>query len=245
MISREERERLEEVARQYDPEADWEEIKIILMAADLIRENAPDPSLALELGISTGLMTGSLAGFFKSIVAVDGSAKNLETTRQRLSAAGLNNVELMESLFEEFQPSRKFPNIIMAHVLEHVEDPVALLRQYGQHLKPGGVMHLAVPNAASLNRRIGFSLGMMKKLDQLGPKDIMVGHRRLYTYNMLHEQVIEAGLRPGVCQGIFLKPLSKAQMSHWKDDLVEAFFQMGRELPAYAMDIYLAVHLPA
>lgn len=233
---------LDKIASQYDPEDDWEEIKIILMAADLICENAPDPSLALELGTSTGLMSESLAKHFNKILAVDGSAKNIETSRQRLLSVGLKNVEFEVSLFEEYVPPRKFPNIILAHVLEHVEDPVAILRKFGEYLEPGGVMHLAVPNAASLNRRIGFMLGMMSQLDQLGPKDHLVGHRRLYTYEMLHDHVRQAGLQPGVCQGVFLKPLSKAQMAHWKDELIEAFFMIGRDLPAYAMDIYLAVH---
>jgi 2-polyprenyl-3-methyl-5-hydroxy-6-metoxy-1,4-benzoquinol methylase len=240
-----EKDRLETIALQYDPEADWEEIKIILMAADLVCENASDPGSALELGTSTGLMTQALARYFHHIVAVDGSAKNLETTGQRLAAGGLQNVELVEGLFETYQPGRTFPNIIMAHVLEHVEDPVEILRYYKQNLSPGGIIHAAVPNAASLNRRIGFQLGMMKTLNQLGPKDHMVGHRRLYTHDMLYDHIDQAGLEPVVCLGIFLKPLSKAQMAHWKDELVEAFFQIGRELPAYAMDIYMAARNPA
>lgn len=42
-----------------------------------------------------------------------------------------------------------FDVVVMNHVLEHVCDPVAFLKSVRSHMKPNGVLHLAVPNAAS------------------------------------------------------------------------------------------------
>lgn len=234
-----ESERLEKIAAHYDPEADWEEIKILLKTAELIGRHASDKSLALELGVSTGFMTEQLCAYFENMVCVDGSKSYIDMTKERLKAAELKCLNFEVALFEQYEPKQLFPNIIMSHIIEHVEDPVAILTKYKKFLTKDGVMHIAVPNAASLNRRIGFMLGMMDKIDQLSVKDHLIGHRRLYTYEMLLEQVAAAGLNVLVCEGIFLKPLSKGQMAHWKDELIDAFFEIGRELPAYSMDIYL------
>lgn len=238
MSYQKESERLEKIATQYDPEADWEEIKILLKTAELIGSHAKDRSFALELGVSTGFMTEQLYKVFGRMVCVDGSKNYIDITKQRLKG-NASTIDFEVALFEEYEPKQLFPNIIMSHIIEHVEDPVAILTKYKKFLTNDGVIHIAVPNAASLNRRIGFMLGLMEKIDQLSQKDHLVGHRRLYTHEMLLDHVKAAGLEPLVCEGIFLKPLSKGQMAHWKDELIDAFFEIGRELPAYSMDIYL------
>ncbi|MGO8762365.1 MAG: class I SAM-dependent methyltransferase [Desulfobaccales bacterium] len=234
-----ESERLEKIATQYDPEADWEEIKILLKTAELIGRHAKDSSFALELGVSTGFMTEQLCKLFERMVCVDGSKRYIDMTKERLTANALKRIDFEVALFEEYEPKQLFPNIIMSHIIEHVEDPIAILSKYKQFLTKDGVIHIAVPNAASLNRRIGFMLCLMEKIDQLSEKDHLIGHRRLYTYEMLLDHIKASGLEVVVCEGIFLKPLSKGQMAHWKDELIDAFFEIGRELPAYSMDIYV------
>jgi 2-polyprenyl-3-methyl-5-hydroxy-6-metoxy-1,4-benzoquinol methylase len=234
-----ESERLEKIAIQYDPEADWEEIKILLKTAELIGRHARDKSLALELGVSTGFMTEQLYKVFERMVCVDGSKRYIDMTKQRLKADSLKKIDFDVALFEEYEPEQRFPNIIMSHIIEHVEHPIGIMTKYKKFLTNDGVMHIAVPNANSLNRRIGFMLGMMEKIDQLSEKDHLIGHRRLYTYEMLLDHIEAAGLEVVVCEGIFLKPLSKGQMAHWKIELIDAFFEIGKELPAYSMDIYV------
>jgi len=51
----------------------------------------------------------------------------------------------LESLPDE----QRFDVVVMNHVLEHVSDAVALLKAVRARLKPGGVLHLAVPNVGA------------------------------------------------------------------------------------------------
>jgi 2-polyprenyl-3-methyl-5-hydroxy-6-metoxy-1,4-benzoquinol methylase len=48
----------------------------------------------------------------------------------------------------------KFDVVVMNHVLEHVQDPVALLEGARSRLKRGGVVHLSVPNAGGWGARL-------------------------------------------------------------------------------------------
>ncbi len=56
----------------------------------------------------------------------------------------------LESLGDE----RPFDVVVMNHMLEHVSDPIVLLKAVRARLKPGGVLHLAVPNAAAWEARL-------------------------------------------------------------------------------------------
>ncbi|MEQ8665999.1 MAG: class I SAM-dependent methyltransferase [Rhodospirillales bacterium] len=67
---------------------------------------------------------------------------------------------------------------ICSEVLEHVEDPVALLKDVARCLKPGGTLIVTVP---------------------AGPRtafDLQIGHLRHYTRNLAKETVRAAGLSP-------------------------------------------------
>src|SRR5690242_19365915 len=48
------------------------------------------------------------------------------------------HTQLVHSYFEQFQTSQKFDAVEMGFVLEHVNGPVAMARQYAQFVAPGG-----------------------------------------------------------------------------------------------------------
>jgi len=224
---------LDDIAREYRPEADFDR-HLIRYGAGLIDENSRDGT-ALELGCAEGFMTELLLERFERIVALDGAASYVEAARNRLGA----KVELHTCLFDEFETDERFDNVIMARVLEHIDDPVSLLARAAGWLAPGGVVHVIVPNARALNRRIGVEMGFLGDLYELHDRDRRFGHVRVYDLELLTTHVEEAGLRVTASEGVLLKPLSNAQMESWEPKAVDALFAVGRGLPDYCSEIYV------
>jgi 2-polyprenyl-3-methyl-5-hydroxy-6-metoxy-1,4-benzoquinol methylase len=102
--------------------------------------------LARRLGAETyldyGAGTGSGASFFAraglETTVADISSRMLEFTRWRFERRGCRARYL--DLKREPLPTGAFDLITCFHVLQHVEDPVATMRELRDALKPGGVL---------------------------------------------------------------------------------------------------------
>ena len=94
-------------------------------------------------------------------------------------------------------------------MLEHADEPEALVRRYARFLKPGGSLFVTVPNAASTHRRIGFAAGLMHDLFALGAGDRQLGHQQLFSVASLTALIERCwGLEVVVTEGLFFKPFT-------------------------------------
>ena len=80
-------------------------------------------------------------------------------------------------------------------------------------------------------------MGLLENYEKMAPKDHEVGHRRLYTVDMMKDHCNRAGLKVLSMKGMYLKPLSETQMIALGDDAVRAFYSLGEELPEYCASI--------
>ena len=195
----------------------------------------------LEVACADGAVSEQLAAKFPDLTLLDGSKSLLEKVKARLP-----QVSTVHSLIEDYKPEAPYDSVVATHVLEHVLEPVTVLRAMGRWLSPGGEIHVVVPNAESINRRIGIKLGMLETIDQLTEPDFAVGHRRIYREATLDADVAAAGLGIVEKRGLVLKPLSNAQMLDWPRDLLDAFYELGFEMPvAMCSELYYVLSRPA
>lgn len=226
-------ERLSSVAHVYDPINDPIETYIINRRADVLMSHMKGPKV-LEMGCSGGIMTRRLAKKF-DLTVVEGSQEYIDMVRHLVPA----KVKFFCSLFEEWEPEEQFDDIIMANILEHVQNPTAVLTWARRWLQKNGRIHILVPNARSLHRRIGQKMGILKHLTDFSENDKRIGHRRIYTVETLRRDIQKAGLKVKFSTGIFLKPFSHSQMNKVDRKVWDALFEIGKELPDYCSTIYV------
>ena len=187
----------------------------------------------LELGPADGQMTQFLVNDFKKITVVEGSLELLN------KIPDYDNLIKVHSLFEDYQPNEFFETIILEHILEHVEDPIALMRMVKKWLAPGGKLFLGVPNANSIHRLAAVKMGLLNEPSQLNSRDISLGHRRVYTHETFKNDIIASGLSIQEIGGVFFKPLSNGQIENgWDEKMIQGFFELGKDFPEYAAEIF-------
>jgi trans-aconitate methyltransferase len=226
-----ERSRLARLAPDFSSEAGFN-ARLIDYRFAAIRPFVEGAEHCLELGSADGRMTALLAECVKTLVAVDGSADYVEAVRERLP-----HVTAICALFEEFSPAEPPDVAVLGHVLEHVAEPVALLSRVRSYLASDGSVVVTVPNADSLHRRAGVAMGLLSATTDLNEADLRIGHRRVYTRETLVADVAAAGLEPQHVSGIFLKPLSNAQIEEWTPELQDAFFELGKAHPELCAEL--------
>jgi len=192
----------------------------------------------LELGSSDGQGTQFLLDRFDSVAAVDGSPKALQDLTERF---GTNSaLRVIESYFEDLALAERFDTVVAAHILEHVDDPTAVLDVARRHLSDDGVLIADVPNALSLHRRLGVKLGMLKDETDLNEADRSIGHRRVYTPEAFWADIERSGFDIIHRGGIFLKVLSNERTEELFDATLQTgFLDLGADLPELAAEIYV------
>jgi 2-polyprenyl-3-methyl-5-hydroxy-6-metoxy-1,4-benzoquinol methylase len=106
----------------------------------------------LELGSFRGDFTRRLVTRFTDITCVEASGEALATSRVALG----DTVRFVQGRFETVALGRRFDNIVLTHVLEHLDDPVGVLRRVNREwLSESGRLFLVCPNANAASRQIG------------------------------------------------------------------------------------------
>jgi hypothetical protein len=192
----------------------------------------------LEMSYNDRGWTDALLDKGFDLTVIEGARYNVEYARAKYG----DRLNIVHTLFEEFEPDTRFNTIVMSCIIEHVIDPALVLRRAASWLTDDGVIVLVVPNKLSLHRRVGLRCGMLQSMEELSEQDLAVGHRRLYTVASLTEEIAGAGLFTRDIEGIFLKPLSSSQMMDWPDTLLNAYDDMALELRDYAAHLFAACY---
>jgi SAM-dependent methyltransferase len=140
----------------------------IAARAGAAAKRCPERLLAVDFGAGIGTFTGAVAPLFERTIAVEVE----EASLQRLREAGY---EVRRELAEIADGTVDF--VFSISVLEHIDDDVAVLREFRRVLKPGGRVFIYVPALPVL----------------WSAMDDLVGHRRRYTRHTLRQSLSAAG----------------------------------------------------
>lgn len=197
---------------------------------------------ALELGSFRGDFTTRLLNRFNDITCVEASSEAIFDAKIKIK----DHVAFFEDTFEKVSLPTKYDNIILTHVLEHLDDPVAVLKRINDEwISDNGRLFLACPNANAPSRQIAVKMGLIDNNTSVTPAEKAHGHKITYTLDTLERDAKSAGLKVSYRSGIFFKALANFQWDRLlKTDIIskeylEGCYQLGQQYPDLCSSIFL------
>lgn len=129
-----------------------------LQTAMRLLQTEPRGCSFLDVGCSSGALLGVAVSQGLTVWGVEPAAAAAESAQK----AGFNVVAGF--LHDAAYPDNQFDIITLFEIVEHLRDPVSMLKECRRILKPGGILAINTPNAASWTARFmgarweGFSL---------------------------------------------------------------------------------------
>jgi SAM-dependent methyltransferase len=207
--------------------------KLVSLIVDEVLPYINGPEI-LEMGFGDDEWTTKIINKNGHTHIVDASGTLIKKSKEKYG----DTITTYESLFEYFNPDKKFDTIIASYVLEHVDDPVQVLKKASEWLKPEGKLIAIVPHAGSLHRRLAVAMGLHEKETDLGNTDQQMGHRRVYTMDAFSEDITKAGFGIEEKLGFFTKLLPQSLMCDISDEMLRGLMVLSKKMPAeYAASI--------
>lgn len=200
------------------------------------------PGKLLELGSFKGEFTKRFLPFFDDITCVEASDEAIVVAKEMLG----DPVKFHHALFEEVVLKEKYENIIMTHVLEHIDDPVRVLKRVNEEwLAEGGRFFLVCPNANAPSRQIAVKMGLISHNSAVTPAEELHGHRITYSLDTMERDARAAGLKVLHRTGIFFKAMANFQWDKLlQTDIIsqsylDGCFELGQQYPDLCSSIFL------
>ena len=196
----------------------------------------------LELGSFQGAFTQRLLDHFDDLTCVEASDAAIATMNETLGG----KVRCIHGMFEEVTLPTRYDNVVLTHVLEHLDDPVLVLKRINQEwLTEQGRLLLVCPNANAPSRQIAVKMGLISHHSAVTDAEREHGHRITYSLDTLERDARAAGLDVVYRTGIFFKALANFQWDRLlqtdiiSDDYLEGCYQLGQIYPDLCASIFL------
>jgi 2-polyprenyl-3-methyl-5-hydroxy-6-metoxy-1,4-benzoquinol methylase len=177
-----------------------------LLQREVLRHTAPGDRI-FEGGVSSGYLSRR---FVESGRIVDGVEIDPEAARQAREICDKVWVGDLEKMnCDEFG---QYDLILFGDVLEHLVDPVAVLRRLREHLNPPGVLVASIPNVANWSMRLRLLAGRFDYTDR-GLLDRT--HLRFFTKRTAVRLIEDGGFTVTRCQAAVPVPLLTRAPLSW------------------------------
>jgi SAM-dependent methyltransferase len=200
-------------------------------------------SHVLEMGSFKGDFTRLLIEDFTYIFCIEASDEAVQISKEKFK--NLPNIDIIHSTFEEADLGFKVDNIIITHVLEHLDNPVDILKKASTWLEDDGRIFIICPNANAPSRQIAVKMGLISHNTAVTEAERDHGHLRTYTLDTLEKDARLAGLKVAYRTGIFFKALANFQWDKAikaniiSKEYLDACFELGTVYPDLCSSIML------
>ena len=181
----------------------------------LIEQTVDCPRI-LDLGWGSGIVAKALHAAGRSVLVVEGSKANC-------AAAQAAGIPVVRALFENYTPAPDFDCVIASFVLEHVADPIALLKRCAEWAPR---LIVVIGNAESWHRRLAVAMGLQPRLDTLSARDEAVGHYAVFDRRSMAGLLTDSGWRIMNMRGLMLKTLPNSMMVNFDERLIRAMCEI-------------------
>jgi SAM-dependent methyltransferase len=196
----------------------------------------------LELGSFKGDFTKRFLPFFNDITCVEASDEAVALAKIELG----DRVKFVNELFEKVTLPTKYDNIVLTHVLEHIDEPVKVLKRINDEwLSDNGRFFLVCPNANAPSRQIAVKMGLISHNTAVTPAEKAHGHNITYTLDTLERDAKAAGLKVVHRSGIFFKALANFQWDRLlqtdiiSKEYLDGCYELGQQYPDLCSSIFL------
>lgn len=196
----------------------------------------------LELGSFKGDFTKRLLPFFNEITCVEASSDAIEIAKRTIGDRAI----FVNDLFEKVSLPEKYDHIILTHVLEHLDDPVLVLKRINQEwLSDQGRLFLVCPNANAPSRQIAVKMGVLSHNSVITAAEKEHGHKITYSLDTLERDAKAAGLNVVLRSGIFFKAFANFQWDKLlSTDIIDkkyldGCYELGHHYPDLCSSIFL------
>ncbi len=196
----------------------------------------------LELGSFKGDFTRRFLEHFDQVTCVEASGFAIEEATSKLG----DKVTFINSMFETATLPQRYDNIVLTHVLEHLDDPIKVLRRINEEwLAEGGRFFLVCPNANAPSRQIAVKMGLISHNAAVTPAEAEHGHRCTYSLDTLERDAVAAGLKVVHRSGIFFKALANFQWDKLLNtdiiskEYLDGCYELGQHYPDLCSSIFL------
>jgi 2-polyprenyl-3-methyl-5-hydroxy-6-metoxy-1,4-benzoquinol methylase len=247
-----EQQRIAQYEQAYQADAGFESVMVHYRQRYLLeRLQNLRAARVVEIGCGTDLLCDKLDDFARHVqqwLIVEPAADFVAQARARSSRALLIQGFAEEAVEAVRQACEGEPDLIICSSLLHeVPDAAALLGALRRMCGPATRVHVNVPNAGSLHRRLAQSMGLIDSIHALSARNQMFQQPRVFDAASLRAAAEQAGFKLLAEGGYLIKPFTHAQMDEiaavTTPALLDGLYTLGQEMPELAAEIFVELQL--
>ncbi|MBC8089230.1 MAG: class I SAM-dependent methyltransferase [Phycisphaerae bacterium] len=161
-----------------------------------IREHVKPGDKVLEIGFAPGKQLAWIASALKAQVSgIDYSEPGVKLSQQLFSALKLPGDLRCEDVFATTFPMGTFDVVYSLGVIEHFEDPRAIVRRHFELLRPGGTAYITIPNYGGVYGRLQ---------GRLNPENL-----HLHNTNIMSPERLAALMPTDIAESVEARPAGR------------------------------------